>query len=322
MRSRLQRNQKESVGNEFEAHPLMQMCQWAMKRQEVKMLSLRLSPEEVFCEAAGVIDRIVASPKEVDTLLHALWDTLLSDYLDLTDGATPADAERAAACVYYAAIAALIYCSYAGYKYGIVRKLMADVHSRYADWRELEPQLFPCVERYGPSLGQWMDDYVTSDSYLSDAIEEVLRPKRKAAPQAEEEPAFKPTRNTFLLCNGSMAVHVELMLSELVKEGWMAKQTQPDTFLKLFRGVPSGVRLVWLDNGGVLKELFRQLIEHERIAYPKGEGYLKILRSHFVNAEGQDLGELKSTKCRDTALPLIQRCLDLFELEVQMDRDE
>ena len=149
----------------------------------------------------------------MDTLLHALWDTLLSDYLDLTDGATPADAERAAACVYYAAIAALIYCSYAGYKYGIVRKLMADVHSRYADWRELEPQLFPCVERYGPSLGQWMDDYVTSDSYLSDAIEEVLRPKRKAAPQAEEEPAFKPTRNTFLLCNGSMAVHVELMLS-------------------------------------------------------------------------------------------------------------
>ena len=163
-----------------------------------------------------VIDQIVASPKEVDTLLHALWDTLLSDYLDLTDGATPADAERAAACVYYAAIAALIYCSYAGYKYGIVRKLIADVHSRYADWRELEPQLFPCVERYGPSLGQWMDDYVTSDSYLSDAIEEVLRPKRKAAPQAEEEPAFKPTRNTFLLCNGSMAVHVELMLSALL----------------------------------------------------------------------------------------------------------
>ena len=137
MRSRLQRNQKESVRNEFEAHPLMQMCQWAMKRQEVKMLSLRLSPEEVFCEAVEVIDRIVASPKEVDTLLHALWDTLLSDYLDLTDGATPADAERAAACVYYAAIAALIYCSYAGYKYGVVRKLMADVHSRYADWREL-----------------------------------------------------------------------------------------------------------------------------------------------------------------------------------------
>ena len=103
----------------------MQMCQWAMKRQEVKMLSLRLSPEEVFCEAVEVIDRIVASPKEVDTLLHALWDTLLSDYLDLTDGATPADAERAAACVYYAAIAALIYCSYAGYKYGIVRKLIS-----------------------------------------------------------------------------------------------------------------------------------------------------------------------------------------------------
>lgn len=317
MLNRLQRNQKEAVRNEFGSHPLLQTIQWTMKQFELQMPSLRLSPEEVFCEAADVLDCVLEHPDQVEELLHGLWDERVADYMDAAPDCTPHDAQMGAACVVYAAMTPLASCRHWDYKYGLLKRMMADVHSHFADWQPFEEQMMQGLERFDDALGHWMNDYLEAETYLSDQIAALFEPKQppsaKTLPKPKDQD-FNPIRTTFSK-NHIMDQHIALVLVELKKQKWVAKSVSEDNFLKLFGGGQNGLTYEWCASKGILKELFFQMIQAGYISSPEGVGYLQILQSHFVDPDGNHITNIKGGACGKKALPVIKKCIDLLAIE-------
>lgn len=321
MLNRLQRNQKETVRSEFGEHPLLLTCQWTMKQFEMQMPSFRLSPEEVFWEAADVLDLVLGDPDHVAELLHSLWDDRMSDYMDSTVGCTMPDAQLGAACVVYSAMGTLSFSSHWDYKYGILKLMMADVHKRFADWRKFEDAILGCIERYGEELGEWVDEYLETDEYLLDEIAEAIDGSKGAkgskvqSGDGDVEEGFTPIRTTFAK-NHILDAQIGMVLVEMKKQGWVAQSVNNDNFLKLFSGGQNSLTYEWCASKGILKELFNQMIKVKYITIPDGIGYLQILQSHFVDASGNYVTGLKGGVCGKKALPAIKRCLDIFAIEL------
>ena len=295
MLNRLQRNQKELLRSRYAEHPLLLTAQWSMKQFESRMPTMRLSPEEIFCETADVLDLILVDPDNVSDLLHTLWDDRVADYMDSTSGCSLDDARLAAACVGYTVMGTLSFSCHWDYKYGILKQLMADVHLRFAGWKEFEDSILECIGKYEDELGQWVDEYLESEDYLSDQIAEALegeKGKKAGKVPAAEEEEFEPIRSTFSK-NHVIDAHIALVLAEMKKQNWVAKSVNEDNFLKLFSGKQNSLTYEWSASKGILKELFHQMLKKKYITCPDGIGYLQILQSHFVDGDEQHITGLK-----------------------------
>ena len=115
--------------------------------------------------------------------------------------------------------------------------------------------------------------------------------------------------------------HLQLLRLKLMEVGWIAKDTQPDDFAKLFSGTTNHTKIVWTGcvGKGMLVFLFKEMEKHHYLIVPENNSINTILECHFVDETGRKLTGLHSSKPTKKFMPIIKQCLDQLQIEINLD---
>lgn len=317
MQKRFQKSQRESVRSNFGRHPLLLTCQYAFKQFEGRMPALKMTPEEIFYEAAILIDRIMEEPGDFDQMLPTLWDDLLCEYMDFDRTVPQEELVLAVSCVYYATIGCFALHNHAGYCFTMAADLMEDFHHHNPNWKVFENLANEKLHFHSSALNDWINSYSDCEDYLSDEIEAVVSAGCGKDSDSGGKLPFKPIRGVFSKTSLIVDGHLALVCQELTASGWIATDTNPDEFLKLFSGKNNGVKIVWTGKVGIgsLKALFEMMEDNGYIT--SGNNSLnKILRSHFVTPTGDYIGDFRGCSYTTKSDSVIESCRKNLEVEV------
>lgn len=150
------------------------------------------------------------------------------------------------------------------------------------------------------------------------------KPKREKQPETTEKKRREVQQDVAQMTfrtNGIGVGHIEMLRQKLIQVGWIAKDTQPDAFGKLFTGKTNNSKVMWLGKvgKGTLVDLFRIMVEQQKIAVPESYGLTSILEAHFVDKDGRYLTDLNSSKPCAKHMPVIKECMDILQLDVDID---
>ena len=120
---------------------------------------------------------------------------------------------------------------------------------------------------------------------------------------------------------GILPAHLTMLCRKLIQVGWIAKDTQPDDFCNLFSGKTNNAKVTWTGTvgKGMLVFLFNAMVQQGKIAVPESHSVTTILEAHFVDTDGKYLTCLNSSKESPKHLPVIKECIDILQLEVDID---
>ena len=175
MSDRLQDNELTKVTNHFCEHPLMKSCQRAFRRYQAKMQPLLFAPEEVFCEAAIIIDHIFELPQtnEVQTYIVSLWDELRIKMSKWEKTASPQNLDMAVSAVLYTGAIAMSRHWATFYNFDVTQWLLLTIKvNMKVDHQEMV-RVFNDLLEEGDGIEDWINDD-TFDS-LGDEIEKVVK---------------------------------------------------------------------------------------------------------------------------------------------------
>ncbi len=134
-------------------------------------------------------------------------------------------------------------------------------------------------------------DVVNEKNVLPKATE---RQKKSQSRKPESRKAdWKPVTATFIKNGTVLDANIALVFQFLVEKKWITNNSNPDAFLVLFSGKTSDETIVWLKAKGILRDLFKMLIDKNIISCPEGYSYLQITSSHFTDKNGNYLTDLK-----------------------------
>lgn len=175
MSDRLQDNELTKVTNHFCEHPLMKSCQRAFRRYQAKMQPLLFAPEEVFCEAAIIIDHFFELPQtnEVQTYIDSLWDELRIKMSKWEKTASPENLDMAVSAVLYTVAIAMSRHWASFYNFNVTQWLLkAIIENMKVDHQEMARVFNDLLEE-----GDGIEDWINDDTFdrLSDKIEKVIK---------------------------------------------------------------------------------------------------------------------------------------------------
>jgi hypothetical protein len=115
--------------------------------------------------------------------------------------------------------------------------------------------------------------------------------------------------------------HIQMLRAKLIDVGWIADDTKPDDFHDLFSGKINNAKITWTEKvgKGMLRFLFLQMYRQQKISIPFGYHLSSILESHFVDPDGHYLYKLNNSKECTTHLPVIIECMDILQLQPDID---
>lgn len=146
---------------------------------------------------------------------------------------------------------------------------------------------------------------------------EAASPKQaKPKREVQQDRAYMTFKTT-----GILPAHLTMLCRKLIQVGWIAKDTQPDEFCNLFTGKTNNAKVTWTGNVGKgnLVSLLNVMVQQGKIAVPENHSATTILEAHFVDKEGKYLTGLNSSKESPKHLPIIKECIDILQLEVDVD---
>ena len=175
MSDRYEDNELAKVTKHFCEHPLMRACQRAFRRYQAQMQPLLFAPEEVFCEAAIIIDRIYELPQsnEIQTYINALWDELRIKMSKWEKTASTQNLDMAVSSVLYTVAIAMSRHWVTFYNFDVTQWLLkAIIENMKVDHQEMARVFNDLLEE-----GDGIEDWINDDTFdrLSDKIEKVIK---------------------------------------------------------------------------------------------------------------------------------------------------
>lgn len=146
-------------------------------------------------------------------------------------------------------------------------------------------------------------------------------PKREPKVQKPKEPAQQDHTYITFIMSGITVGHIDMLRQKLIQVGWIAKDTLPDDFYKLFSGKTNNTKITWTGavGKGMLLFLFQKMVDQGEIVVPDNHSITTILENHFIDTGGNYLSGLNSSKESTKHLPIVKECLDILQLEVNSD---
>lgn len=146
-------------------------------------------------------------------------------------------------------------------------------------------------------------------------------PKVEDPKPAKKKPAQQDRTYITFTMSGITVGHIDLLRQKLIQVGWIAKDTLPDDFYKLFSGKTNSDKITWTGavGKGMLLFLFQKMVDQGEIVVPDNHSIATILESHFVNEHGKYISGLNSSKESPKHFPIVKECLNILQLEVDND---
>lgn len=316
METRLDEKQRAKVRSSFDDHPLLVMCEDCFLQMQRDMRRLMPMPEDLFCESAEVADQLLEDSSCIYDMLPGLWDKLFSRYLRWAPQAENSELDMMVGCVYLSVISVLAASPNAVHFSRLSRMLMGDMLMHYTEGTALMERVRVKMDMHQEAFRKWVKAYLESEIYLTDEIAEVLARKPKGTSGGDTGGnTFEPDRATFIT-KGILPQQLALVHNEIYKSGWLVHD-RPDDFLAIFSGKQNSVKITWRKGVGKgnLCALFEMMIGGKYISCPQGHTYQKMLKSHFVDEEGNYLTGLNSIYVPDKCQIVLDTCRSYLDLQ-------
>ena len=287
---------------------LLQACRKVWPGRQDEITSVVARSEDIFCESAWMMDELIDSDEDIDaiSLAHGLWSNVVFDIGQWNNGITLADRYLIISTIFR--LVALSFSLHWHSRYSSVLReaLLSVVDEKRPSPKDLpdhqlherqQEELFEAIILCSEMLNDWVNEYIdTPNLWLTEEIDMVLNPPTKIEPLKPEsrKADFNPVTATFIKDGTVLNANITLVFQFLVEKKWIVNNSNPDAFLALFLGKPSDKTIVWLKAKGVLRDLFKMLIDENIISCPEGYSYLQIVSSHFTDQEGNFLTDLNS----------------------------
>ena len=160
MSDRLKDNDLTKVQKHFCEHPLMRSCQRAFRRYQAQMQPLLFAPEEVFCEAANIIDHIFELPQtnEVQTYIVSIWDKLRIKLSKWEKTASPQNLDMAVSAILYTVAIAMSRHWTTFYNFDVTQWLLqAIIENMKVNYQEMV-RVFNDLLEEGEGIEEWINN--------------------------------------------------------------------------------------------------------------------------------------------------------------------
>lgn len=309
MQRLLNPNEAEQIENRLHENALLQTCRKVWPGRQEEITSVTASPEDVFCEAGWLMDKLIDVDDKIDTmtLVGGLWTSVVIDICKWTNNGVSIPDRFLITSSIFRLVATTFSLHWHSRYCDVLRDAMLKVieekrpspetlhehHKQERQQEELTDAIILCSE----ILSSWVNQYVEdATSRLTEEIEMALNPPKivMMAKEKGRKADFKPVSATFTKAGTVLTANVTLVFQFLVREKWIAESSDPDAFTDLFLGKASNKTIVWLKAKGVLRDLFKMLVDENVITCPEGYSYLQIVSSHFKDKDGNYLTDLNS----------------------------
>lgn len=287
---KLSPSQVKRIKEKFPEHPLYQACRAAFRHFMAELSSFDFLSEDLFVAVAYVIDDIAEEPTDAPAYIDGLWDELKIELKQLQKSAPPQEDLNTVCSVLLCVVAAAFRLQWSEHYSETLFGLLRDnirTHGTPVYEKDLDKTLDRICE-CAEALEDWINDYTSySIEWLSQTIDAVIVGSGEVVPLNDEK-TFVASPATFKKSGTLTEGNIAIFYQNLIKKKWIAKDTSVDDFRKLFSGKSSYVKICWTRTAaGVLKDLFKAILDEGLISCPEGVGYQKILSSHFVAPDGK-----------------------------------
>ena len=170
MQSKLSQSQIEGVSERNHDHPLLVACRQAFECYEADMQRLLFAPEEIFLEAAIIIDRLLTDPDSAISYVNGLWNALKIKIRRWEPEAPQDDLNKISGAILY--VVAAVLCQHSQHFFNNELKdiiLALDKHNMPVGGEE-EECVIRELSRCADGLYEWLLTYEDSDILLSEEI--------------------------------------------------------------------------------------------------------------------------------------------------------
>ena len=222
MRNRLRRSAREAVRNEYGENVIFLAMMNPCEHFSTKMPKFRMYAEECFLEVLAVLDDIKEDEKNAPFNLEHRWDKIYNDFRDLAGEETEQkELELATSVVIYCVVLLLTFTEKPLYNTLIIR-LMGQLDEHGACIAELNDTFMPNIYRMDiEKLKVSILDYMRSDVFLSDEIEEMVENVEdiSQAPSTSEKKTGGSETSNLRIAPGK-ETSMLVVLDTMYKAGW------------------------------------------------------------------------------------------------------
>ena len=246
MLKKLSPSPTERLRDRFRDHPLLQTCQQAFHHYMASMEQFDFTAEDLFAEAAEVLDGIFEDPTNARQYVTELWDSLKIKLKQKAPPTPPqADLDTVCGVLHYVVAATLSLHWHSFYNTELVA-LLRDIVERKGRFANAEEQkeIITNLCRHAEGLDEWVNKYEDNGGWLSEEIgkttalpieEEPLklkentrrkgRPKETLKEKMIDDADGSKLDKMHKLMKGKKGRDAALAITAALKKGWMTKPT-------------------------------------------------------------------------------------------------
>lgn len=261
---------------------------------------------DIFRESAYLLDFLLSKPSVSQHHLDWLWNKIYNDCREWLTNTTEHDKQLVAGTVFMVVRATLAHHYESCYCETICDQLTSTLESKLEGCDEKElAEFLDRLREQSPQLCEWINSYDEADEWLSDQIADNLRSSKGS------KDSFRPSGKTFTKTSLLTDVLIDIIGQRLTQANKL--DTSPDDWRKLFSGIDQQFTMMWLGKPGELRDLFKMLTNKNNAYAIPNHGYQQILKSHFVDEEGNRLNNIHGDKSIKSFQLVIDDCAFLLQ---------
>ena len=279
---RLEGNLAEMLKSKFHNHPLLLTCQSVFHHFMAEMNQFDYTSEDLFVEAADVIDTIFAETDYATKYIEGLWDNVKIKLKKNVSIIPPQDDLNIVCAVLFYVVATTFRLHWQKYYNTEIVNMLEGIVRKKGQFKDVNEQreVIDNLCIHTESLETWINEYEDSEEWLSDEIEECLRGKKSVIKKDDKKEVGKKKeiiKTSFKYkLNGidlrTRNVRLEQVFEDMKKEGVELRPINTDKkdFLEIFSGEETMKRIAWIGNANELHYIFSEWIRRNYLLKPKG----------------------------------------------------
>ena len=190
MQRLLNEKEKAKIRKQLSDNALLCACKQIFPKMQEEITSINISPEDVFCEAAWLIDELTETGDgtNVKGLVEDLWTDVVSDIMHWTEKSIPlSERYLILSAIFRLAATAFALHHHTYYSDTLRDALLAVIEDQYQQPRDIlelqqqekrQEDMTEIIVGCADFLNEWVNEFIdTPESHLTDDIQKALNKK-------------------------------------------------------------------------------------------------------------------------------------------------